>query len=178
MPFFNTGQLDSIAGKIRHIEFGMFTTMDSSRILSSRPLTNQQIDGDGNMWFFTSDDTAFIHELLTNPQVSVTFSDIHEGVYVSVSGRAELLRDHRKADELWNPMLKGFFPGGSRDPHLALIKVKIQSAEYWDAHTSKMMQFYELAKAAATGGRPRHLGEHGTYCTPAALPRGQSVRDR
>lgn len=161
MAFYNTEQLDSIAGKIRHIEFGMFTTMDDKRILTSRPLTNQQIDENGNMWFFTSDDTAFVHELLTNPQVNVTFSDVQEGVYVSVSGRAELLRDHRKADELWKPMLKAYYPGGSRDSHLALIKVRIQTAEYWDAHSSKMMQFFELAKAAV-GGRPQHRGDHGT----------------
>lgn len=161
MAFYNQDQLDSIAGKIRHIEFGMFTTMDDTKRLSSRPLTSQQIDDDGNMWFFTSDDTAFVHQLLTNPQVNISFSDVNESVYVSVSGRAELLRDHRKAEELWKPMLTAFFPDGARDPHLALIKVKIQSAEYWDTHASQMRQFLELAKAAVTGQRPTQLSQHG-----------------
>ena len=70
-------------------------------------------------------------------------------------------KDRAKAEELWNPMVKAWFPGGLDDPHLALIKVTIQSAEYWDSDASKMRQFFEMAKAAFTGDKPKELGEHG-----------------
>ena len=155
-----TDQLQALAAKIKQVEFGMFTSSNDSRTLTSRPMTQQQVDALGNMWFFVSDQEAFTRDLLGNAQVNVSFSDIKDSLYVSVTGRAELLRDRIKAEELWNPMVKAWFPAGLDDPHLALIKVKIQSAEYWDAPSSKMTQFLSIAKAAFTGERPHHVGEH------------------
>jgi len=155
-----TEQLQDLAAKIKQVEFGMFTSSNDSRTLTSRPLTQQQVDPLGNMWFFVSDQEAFTRDLLGNAQVNVSFSDIKDNLYVSITGRAELLRDRIKAEELWSPMIKTWFPGGLDDPHLALIKVKIQSAEYWDAPSSKMTQFFSMAKGVFTGERPKNIGDH------------------
>lgn len=160
MSHFNKEQLDSLTAKIKHIDFGMFTTSDAARVLTSRPLTQQQIDAEGQMWFITSDEAEFMRDLPSNPQVNVSFSDINDSLYVSVTGWAEITRDRQKAEELWNPMVKAWFPGGLDDPHLALIKVKMQAAEYWDTHSSKMTQLFAIAKAAFTGERPKNIGEH------------------
>lgn len=160
MSEYNQEHLHALAAKIKHIDFGMFTTSDAGRVLTSRPLTQQQVDDQGQMWFFTTDEAAFVADLPNNPQVNVSFSDISDSLYVSVTGWAEVLRDRAKAEELWNPLVKAWFPGGLDDPHLALIKVKIQSAEYWDSHSSKMTQLFHMAKAAFTGERPRDMGEH------------------
>jgi general stress protein 26 len=153
-------QLQSLTEKVKKVEFGMFTTRDQSGLLSSRPLTQQQVDEFGQLWFFTSDKMPFTHELAANPQVNVSFSDVKESLYVSISGRAELLKDRVKAQELWNPMVKAWFPGGLDDPDLALIKVTIEAAETWDTHSSRMTQLYAMAKAALTGERPKNVGEH------------------
>ncbi|WP_295994116.1 pyridoxamine 5'-phosphate oxidase family protein [Rugamonas sp.] len=162
MTQYNKDQLATIAAKIKHVKFGMFTTFDDAHQLTSRPLTQQQIDDDGQMWFFTSDEAPFTQDLRNHPSVNVSFADTNDSVYVSVTGHAQLLKDRVKAEQLWNPLVKAWFPGGLDDPHLALLKVKIESAEYWDAGSSKMKQFYEMAKAAITGEKPRDLGEHGT----------------
>ncbi|MEC5161428.1 MULTISPECIES: pyridoxamine 5'-phosphate oxidase family protein [unclassified Janthinobacterium] len=160
MTQFAQDQLDAIKAKIKHVEFGMLTTSNVAGRLTSRPMTQQQIDGQGQIWFFTSDKSPFTHELQANPQVNVSFSDIKESLYVSVSGHAELLKDRAKAEEMWNPIVKAWFPEGLDDPHLALIKVSIETAEYWDSHLSKMAQLYAMAKAAVTGERPQGMGEH------------------
>lgn len=160
MSRYTKEQLDTIAAKIKDVKFGMFTTVDANRTLSSRPLTQQQVDADGQMWFFTSDESEFTRELLGNPQVNVSFADVGDSLYVSVSGSAVLLKDRAKAEELWNPLVKAWFPKGLDDPHLSLIKVDIQSAEYWDSDASKMRQFFEMAKAAITGEPAKDLGEH------------------
>lgn len=162
MTLYNKDQLATIAAKIKHVKFGMFTTIDGNSVMTSRPLTQQQIDDDGQMWFFTSDEAEFTQDLRSHPSVNVSFADTNDSVYVSVTGHAELLKDRAKAEELWNPLVKAWFPGGLDDPHLALLKVKIESAEYWDAGSSKMKQFFEMAKAAITGEKPRDIGEHGT----------------
>ncbi|MBB5367310.1 MULTISPECIES: pyridoxamine 5'-phosphate oxidase family protein [unclassified Janthinobacterium] len=158
---YNSEQLNIIAGKIKQVKFGMFTTSDDTRTLTSRPLTLQQTDSEGRMWFFVSEQTPFVRDLLNNPQVNISFAEPGDSLYVSVCGHAELVKDRSKAEELWSPLVKAWFPGGLDDPQLALIKVSLQSAEYWDVNSSKMTQFFEMAKAAITGDRPKDLGEHG-----------------
>lgn len=158
---YNSEQLNIIADKVKQVKFGMFTTSDDTRTLTSRPLTLQQTDSEGQMWFFVSEQTPFVRDLLNNPQVNVSFAEPGDSLYVSVCGHAELIKDRAKAEELWSPLVKAWFPGGLDDPQLALIKVSLQSAEYWDANSSKMTQFFEMAKAAITGDRPKDLGEHG-----------------
>jgi general stress protein 26 len=153
-------QLKDLREKIRDVRFGMFTTLDPDGKLSSRPMTSQQVDDQGQIWFFTSDVSDFVRHLPEQPRVNVSFSDPEDSLYVSISGNAELTRDRAKIDELWNPLAAAWFDGGKDDPHLALIRVHIDSAEYWDTHSSKMTQLYALAKSALTGKAPRDLGDH------------------
>lgn len=160
MTQFAQDQLDAIRSKIKHVDFGMLTTRNETGKLTSRPMTQQQVDKEGGIWFFTSDKSPFTHELQNHPQVNVSFCDVRESLYVSISGHAALLRDRGKAEEMWNPIVQAWFPDGLDDPHLALIKVTIETAEYWDSHSSKMAQLYAMAVAAVTGERPRGVGEH------------------
>jgi general stress protein 26 len=155
-----SGQLKDLKDKIKDVKFGMFTTLDPDGKLSSRPMTSQQLDDAGNLWFFTSDVTDFVRHLNEHPEVNVAFSDPDDSLYVSVAGHAELTRDRAKIDELWSPLVSAWFDGGKEDPHLSLIKVHVNSAEYWDTKSSKMTQLYALAKSALTGKAPRDLGEH------------------
>lgn len=154
--------LEKIRDMTKDVKFGMLTTVDENERLSSRPLTSQQVDAAGNMWFFISDEATFISAVQQHPEVNVNFSDVDDSLYVSVSGRAEVLRDRQKAEELWNAMVKPWFPEGVDDPHLRLLKVQIHAAEYWDSGSSKMMQLFAMAKAAITGEQPKNIGEHGT----------------
>lgn len=164
MPLYSQDQINTIAAKIKDVRFGMFTTLDDDNMLTSRPLTSQQIDNEGNLWFFTTDEAPFTHDLEHHPDVNVSFSDPEHHLYLSVSGRAYLLKDRAKARELWSPAVSAWYRGGLDDPHLTLIRVKIQSAEYWDAGASKMKQLFHIAKAAVTGRAQLPMGDHVTIC--------------
>lgn len=155
-------QLAALRHKIEAVRFGMLTTIDPERSLSSRPMTSQQIDAQGRLWFFTSDESGFARHLTVEPTVNVTFSDPDGSLYISVSGRAMLTKDRAKTEELWNPMVGAWFPEGIDDPHLALISVDIHAAEYWDSASSKMTQLVAIAKGLLTGTRPNDAGEHVT----------------
>ena len=65
-------------------------------------------------------------------------------------------RGHRGA----NPLVGAWFPKGIEDPHVTLIGVTIDSAEYWDSDKSRMMQLFAMAKAAVTGKPPTDIGDH------------------
>jgi general stress protein 26 len=164
MPLYSQEQINTIAAKIKDVRFCMFTTTDDENVLSSRPLTSQQIDNEGNMWFFSTDEAPFTHELEHHPAVNISFSDQEHSLYLSVSGQAFLLRDRAKARELWTPAVSAWYRGGLDDPHLVMIRVRIQSAEYWDAGASKMKQMFQIAKAAMTGRAQMPIGAHVTIC--------------
>lgn len=140
--------------KIKRAHIGMFTTQDEHGHLISHPMTNQQVDQDGVLWFFASDQSAIAHNIGMNPDVNVSFMRPDENLYVSVCGQAEEIKDRRKIREMWSPELGTWFPEGEDDPHLSLIKVTVHSAEYWDLEANKMLQLFKLAKAMVTGNPP------------------------
>jgi general stress protein 26 len=94
---------------IEHIETAQLVTMDTDGVLRSRPMATQQLGEDGELWFFTNDYTAKVDHVLVHPEVCVTYADPAKNSYVSVSGKAELVRDPAKIRELWRPMLKAWF---------------------------------------------------------------------
>lgn len=154
--------------KIKDIKFGMLTTQAADGALVSRPMTTQQAEPGGALWFFASDDTEPAQEIRRHEEVNVSYADPDDNVYVSVSGSAEILRDRKKAEELWSLAAKAWFPQGVDDPRLVLIRVEPRRAEYWDSASSKMVAMFAYAKAMLTGERlaPGEAGEHGKVEAP------------
>lgn len=136
---------------IKDIRFAMLTTVEDDGTLRSRPMATQEFEFDGDLWFFTSADAAKVKEAQHDRHVNVSYSDPHNQKYVSVSGKAELVSDRAKIEELWNPLFKAWFPDGLDDPNLALLKVNVDKAEYWDSPSSKVVRLLGFAKALATG---------------------------
>jgi len=152
--------LQNLRAKIKSIRFGMLTTLNSDMSLSSRPMTQQQLDDNGTLWFFATDNTQLAQDIRNFPKINVTFANPADSVYVTTSGHAEIIKNREKEKELWNPMAAAWYPQGLDDPNLALIKFDINCAEYWDSHHNKMMQLFMMAKAAVVGERPKDIAEH------------------
>lgn len=142
--------IEKLQKLVEGIDFCMLTTMDDGH-LRSRPMSTQEFGFDGDLWFFTSDRTHKIEEIIKDNRVNVSYSKPDDNVYVSVSGGADLVRDRAKIEELWNPILKAWFPEGLDDPTLCLLKVSVEQAEYWDSPSSTLVQLYGFVKALATG---------------------------
>jgi hypothetical protein len=62
-------------------------------------------------------------------------------------------------EELWSPWFSTWFPQGLKEPNLALLKVSVETAEYWDAPSSTMVNLYGVVKATLTG-KGSQAGEH------------------
>jgi len=144
---------------IEEIDFAMLTTINGGQ-LRSRPMSTQKFEFDGDLWFFTNDDTHKVDEIERDNRVNVAYAEPEDNVYISVSGRAQLVKDKDKIEELWNPILKAWFPKGLDDPTLALLRISVEEAEYWDSPNSKIVQLVGFVKALVTG-TPANGGEHG-----------------
>jgi general stress protein 26 len=137
---------------VKDIDTGMLTTIDEDGTLHSRPMsTNGEIESDGSLWFFTYASSHKVTEVEQHQQVNVSFSAPNKHRYVSMSGTAQLVQDHSKIEELWKPELQAWFPKGLDEPDIALLKVNVQKAEYWDAPSSFVAHTIGLVKAITTG---------------------------
>jgi general stress protein 26 len=103
------------------------------------------------LWFFTRDDSAKVGEINGDSRVNVSYAKPSDQTYVSVSGRATMVRDQAKIEELWNPLHEAWFPGGMYDRHLALLRVDVDKAEYWDSASSTVLHVIGIVKVLATG---------------------------
>lgn len=141
------------------IDFCMLTTINGGQ-LRSRPMSTQEMDENGELWFFTSDQTHKVDEIEADDRVNAAYSQPGDNVYVSVAGRASIVKDRQKIEELWNPILKAWFPEGLDDPHLCLLKISVEEAEFWDSPNSKIVQLVGFVKALVTG-QQADGGDHG-----------------
>lgn len=64
---------------------------------------------------------------------------------------AEIVIDRQKIEELWSVATKIWFEEGKEDPNISLIKVKTQTAFYWDTEGNKMINFFKFLASIATG---------------------------
>lgn len=144
-----------LTDKIKSVRFAMFTTFDQHGHLISQPMTNQETDADGALWFFTSTDTDLWENIGSSPMVNVSFAEPEDALYVSISGAAERVVDRARIDALWNPMVAAWFPNGKEDPHVVLVKVVSNTVQYWDSKENKLTRMVQMAKAAITGTPPR-----------------------
>lgn len=157
MPAYDhASQIAELKSRIAAIRYAMFTTIDQHGHLVSRPMTNQHVDVDGNLWFHTTTAAPLWQHIADHPQVNLSFADPEQNTYVSVSGRADRVVDRDRIKALWNPSVLAWCPGGPDDPHVMLVCVVSQTAEYWDAGTSAMVELFSLLT-----GHPHEQGQHG-----------------
>lgn len=120
---------------IRGIKFAMFTTVGEGGALSSRPMTTQEQEFDGDLWFIGNRDAEVCQDIAAHAQVNVAYAQPEEGEYVSLSGQAELVEDRAKLEKLWSDDYDRYFDGGIDDPQVQLIRVDAERAEYWGAES-------------------------------------------
>jgi general stress protein 26 len=142
--------LSKLRELIEKIELAMMVTQDGED-LRARPMTTSQMDEDGHLWFFTNEFSSKTGEILNHEEVNLSYADKESNSYVSISGKASIVHDQKKVDELWHPILKAWFPKGKDDPDMALIRVIPYQSEYWDSNSNKMVQLFKIAKAIIKG---------------------------
>ncbi|HEY1025152.1 MAG TPA: pyridoxamine 5'-phosphate oxidase family protein [Sphingobacteriaceae bacterium] len=151
--------LNKLKELVEEVRICMLCTRHRDHI-NSKPMSTSKVDPNGDIWFFTDELTEKVEQVESNPQVCLAYSDPSRNTYLSISGTAGIVHDQNKLQELWNPVLKAWFPAGLDTPNVALLKVSPDHAEYWDSSSSKMVVFFNAVKAAVTGDRYDE-GDHG-----------------
>jgi general stress protein 26 len=127
----------------------MFTTIDDHNNIFSRPMSTVKIDDEGNAWFFTNEFSEKIQEVSRDNRVYLIYAHPGQNIYVTVKGTCAVVLDKQKIGELWNPLMKAWFPRGTDDPKLCLVKVTTEEADYWNSNSGKMGVYFKMLKAIA-----------------------------
>jgi general stress protein 26 len=153
------GDWKKLAKLILDIRVALLTTVDLDGHFHTRPVQTLQLEGLDTLWFFTDWGSPKVHELHQDVRVALGYADPHQHIYVAVSGSATLHRDPHKARELWAIEQRAYYPDGPEDRRLALLRVRIDRAEYWIA-PGKLSYLLAAAKAVATGVPAAVIGEN------------------
>jgi general stress protein 26 len=143
-------QTRKVAELIKDHRIAMLTTRDPFGTLISRPMALQEVEFDGDLWFFAERGSRKVLHVGASSQVNVTVSG--SGSWVSLTGEASVVEDVEKKRELWNAGAEAWLPQGPDDDSVVLVRVEGRSAEYWDT-PGRIATVLSFAKAKATGER-------------------------
>jgi general stress protein 26 len=130
---------------------GFLTTTAPEGRLTSRPMALQEVEFDGDLWFFAEQSADWLRHVRTSPQVNVGVGS--GGSWVSLTGTAVVVDDPAKKRELWNGGVEAWLPQGPDDPSVVLVKVEGDTAEYWDTPGGRLTTAFSFVKAKVTGER-------------------------
>jgi general stress protein 26 len=154
-----TEALRSALESARDIRFGMAWVPGAPDLPC--PLTTQQLDDEGRLWFFIDTTSALAHAVRNEGRLRLAYAEPGRQRYVSLEGRAWVVRDERRARDWWNPMAEAFFRQGPLDPALRLLSVYPERLELWEPQGSRIAQVAKvLARAAGADIAEESLGRH------------------
>ena len=129
----------------------MLCTNLKSMPFSTCPMSTQQVDEEGMIWFLTGADSQHSREIEADPRVQLIYSNTGDYSYLTIYGTAELLQDQSMIDKLWTPLAKVWFQQGKDDPNLRVLKIRPEQGFYWDTKNSKTVSFLKMVTSVVTG---------------------------
>ena len=150
---YNEDAIKKIKDFVNDIKVCMFCTSVTDMPFRTRPMSTLEVDEEGNLWFFSAKSSDKNDEIKNDDTVQLIYSKNSDVHFLTITGKATIVEDQAKKDELWNPIVKAFFPEGKDDPDLSLVKIKPEAAHYWDTINGKMITWFKMAASAVTGNQ-------------------------
>ncbi|WP_410483119.1 pyridoxamine 5'-phosphate oxidase family protein [Sphingobium sp. RSMS] len=138
--------LDSLAEKMKDIDFAMLSTHADGGQIGARPMSNNQdVAYGGDSFYFTTEDTLMVKDIERDPRVGLSFQGRtgllkQNPLFIAVEGRADLIRDRDAFRAHWNSQLQDWFEEGPDTPGLVMIKVHAQRAHIWDGENEAELE--------------------------------------
>lgn len=146
--------IDRLKELVEDIDFAMMTTQDAAGTFASRPMSTSQMDDNRDLWFFTAEDTKKVDDIEQDHDLALSYADTKGMRYVAIAGRASVVHDRAKMEELYTPALDIWFEDGLDTPGIALLKVSPTSAEFWEPKHGKIVMAAGMIKALVTKDTP------------------------
>lgn len=146
----------------KDIHIAMLITVADDGSLHARPMATESADFDGTLWFVTRIESGKVEEIRDDSHVLVSYEQPKDGMYLSLQGRAGIVRDRATIKQHWYKAADGWFKDGSDDPAAALIQVKVTGGEYWEQSSSGIVRLGKLALGSVLGADKVDIGDQGS----------------
>ncbi len=127
------------------------TAIRKGQAVPTRPMSVQEVDDQGRLWFLSASDSSQNEQLASDPAVQLMFQGSSHSDFLTLYGQATVSRDKKKIEELWNPLVKTWFTEGKDDPRITVICVTPENGYYWDTKHNRMIAFAKMIVGAAIG---------------------------
>lgn len=116
-----------------------------------RPMSVQDLDAQGNLWFLSANDSHKNKEIAASPDVRLFFQVSEHAGFLALTGMATISIEKQKIKQLWKPILKTWFTEGDDDPRITAIGVRPTGGYYWDNRHGTLIAGAKMLVGAAIG---------------------------
>src|SRR3977135_3971715 len=127
----NKDSIDRVWEIIEKVGVCMLTTQFAAG-LRARPVEARPDRNAGLVLFVTDIRSAKEDEIEASPDVGLVFIDASDKAYLSITGRACVIRDADKIKAAWRKTDEVWWPGGPGDPNVCLLRIEALTAAMWE----------------------------------------------
>jgi general stress protein 26 len=127
------------------------TNIIQTQPFSTRPMSVQKVDEEGNLWFLSANDSNKNREIVMDHAVQLLFQGSDYSDFLNLYGTATISEDKEKIKELWQPILKTWFTEGVDDGRISVIKVTPNEGYYWDTKHNMAVGLIKRVAGAIMG---------------------------
>lgn len=144
--------VDQIRAIVKKAQTCFFcTALSTGGASGARPMSVQQVDNDGNLWFLSANDSHKNAEIAVDPVVKLFFQGSPHSDFLELNGHATITTDKAKIKELWEFVVETWFTEGIDDPRLTAIKVTPSDGYYWDTKHGNAIAGIKMLIGATIG---------------------------
>jgi general stress protein 26 len=143
-------KLKELSEKAKNCMF--ITNLKNNPPFNSRPMSLQECDEEGNLWFISSKESNKNMEIHADNEVQMYFMNNGDYEYLSILGKAFIYDDKSTIEDKWSVFANAWFDGKD-DPNVSVIRVKPSDVYYWDTKAGKFVSMLHFVGAIVTGSK-------------------------
>ena len=89
-----------------------------------------------------------------NPSICLTFTDVKDNVYVTLTGQISQVTEKNTITDLWDEQAEAYFQEGPDDPRVALLRFEPDTGELQTAPSHPIVLAIKFLEAKLFGERP------------------------
>ena len=137
-----------------------FFVTDIGKNPHSIPMSLQEVDEVGTLWFISSSESNHNQNLAKDPSVHLYFLNNSSYEYVFIQGKGEVSKDRDLIEKYYSHFADAWFDGKD-DPRITVIGVKPDDGYYYETKDNKVFAMAKMAFAAVTGTKMEDGGVEG-----------------
>jgi general stress protein 26 len=157
-----TDALDKIRSLADGVRTCFFTSNPGGFPASSTPMSVQDVEDDGTIWFISSTQSDRNRHIASDPRVSLSFQNEGKYEYLVLQGEATIHTDRATVEAHWTSLANAWFEDGIDDPRVSVIAFRPREGHYWETKAGKLVAFAKMSFAALTGSRVDDGGVEGS----------------